>query len=87
MNFLDIEVIPNTSVAYYFHRKRDSRRSPVMRGMVLGKRQCQGLPLIWVIVGQGPIALAVSAVGGRLTIFSLVCLFSFLSSSMGDGPK
>ena len=24
--------------------------------------------------------------GGGLNIFSLVCLFSFLSSSLGDGP-
>ena len=43
-------------------------------------------------VGQTPssmtfIALAVGAVGGCLNIFSLVNLFSFLSSSLGDGPK
>ena len=25
--------------------------------------QCRGVPLIWIIVGQGPIALAVGAVG------------------------
>ena len=33
------------------------------------------------------IALAVGAVGGCLNIFSPVCLFSFLSSSLGDDPK
>ena len=41
---------------------------------------------IWMIVGQGPIALAVGAGGGCLDIFSLVYLFSFLSPSLGDGP-
>ena len=43
-------------------------------------------------VGQTPssmtfIALAVVAVGDCLNIFSLVYLFSFLSFSLGDGPK
>ena len=39
--------------------------------------QCRGVPLIWILVGQGPIALAVGAVGGRLNNFSLVFLFLF----------
>ena len=39
--------------------------------------QCRGVLLIWTIVGQGPIALAVGAGGGCLDIFSLVYLFSF----------
>ena len=39
-----------------------------------------------MVVGQGPIALAVGAGGGCLDIFSLVYLFSFLSPSLGDGP-
>ena len=39
--------------------------------------QCRGVSLIWLIVGQGPIALAVGAGGGCLDIFSLVYLFSF----------
>ena len=34
---------------------------------------------------QGPIALAVSAGGGCLDIFSLVYLFSFLSPFLGVG--
>ena len=38
-----------------------------------------GVLLIWIIVGQGPIALAVGAGGGCLDIFSLVYLFSILS--------
>ena len=33
--------------------------------------QCQGVILIWSIVGQGPIALAVGAGGGCLHIFFL----------------
>ena len=48
--------------------------------------QCQGVLLIWIIVGQGPVALAVDAGGGCLDIFSLVYLFSFLSPSLEDGP-
>ena len=36
--------------------------------------QCRGVLLIWIIVGQGPIALAVGADGGCLDIFSLVYL-------------
>ena len=39
--------------------------------------------LIWMIVGQGPIALAVGASGGCLDIFSLY-LFSFLSPSLEE---
>ena len=31
--------------------------------------QCRGILLIWIIVGQGPIALAVGAGGGCLDIF------------------
>ena len=33
------------------------------------KFQCRGVLLIWIIVGQGPIALAVGAGGGCLDIF------------------
>ena len=48
--------------------------------------QCRGVLLVWMIVGQGPIALAVGAGGGCLDIFShLSFLFSF-SLSLGDGP-
>ena len=44
--------------------------------MVLGK-------LIWIIVGQGPIALAVGASGVCLDIFTVVYLFSFFFSVLG----
>ena len=47
--------------------------------------QCQDILLLWITVGQEPIALAVGADGGCLDIFSLVYLFSFLSPSLGHG--
>ena len=43
--------------------------------MVLGKHQhfqYRGVLLIWIKVGQGPVAFAVGACGGCLNIFSLV---------------
>ena len=46
--------------------------------------QCRGVLLIWIIVGQGPTALAVGAGRGCLGIFALIHHFSFLS--LGDGP-
>ena len=44
--------------------------------------QCWGVLLIWIIVGQGPIVLAVGAGGGCLDIFSLDYLISFLYPSL-----
>ena len=44
--------------------------------------QCRGVLLVWMIVGQGPIALAVGAGGGLFGHFSLICLFSFFSPSL-----
>ena len=39
--------------------------------------QCRGVLLIWIIVGQGPIALAIGAGGGVWTFFlsSITSLF------------
>ena len=55
--------------------------------MVLGKLPVPGRPTIWMIVGQGPAALAVVASGG---LFGNFCSpLSFLPSfslSLGDGP-
>ena len=51
--------------------------------MVLGKLPLPGCPTIWMIVRQGPIALAVGAGGGCLDIFTLLYPFSL---SLGDGP-
>ena len=49
--------------------------------------QFRGVLLFWMMVGQGPIALAVGAGGSCLDIFfsHLSVLFSF-SLSLGDGP-
>ena len=48
--------------------------------------QCWGVLLIWIIVGQGPIVLAVGA-GGLFGHFFSHLSFLFSSSlSLGDGP-
>ena len=44
--------------------------------------QCRGVLLIWIIVGQGPFALAVGAGRGCLDIFSVIYHFSLLSPSL-----
>ena len=47
--------------------------------------QCQAILLIWIIVGQGPPALAVGADGGCLDIsFSHLSFFFSFSHSLGD---
>ena len=50
--------------------------------MVLGKLPAPGRPTIWIIVGQGPSALAVGAGGGYLDIFTLIYPFFPLSPSL-----
>ena len=54
--------------------------------MVLGKLPVPGCPTVWVIVRQGPIALAVGAGGGCLDIFTLLYPFPSFSLSLGDAP-
>ena len=50
--------------------------------MVLGKLPLPGRPTIWVIVGQGSIALAVGAGGGLFGhFFSPLSFFLFLPLS------
>ena len=39
---------------------------------MLGKLPVQGRPTIWMIVGQGPISLAIGAGRGCLDIFTLL---------------
>ena len=46
--------------------------------MVLGKLPVPGRPTIWMIVGQGPIALAVGAGGGIVWTFLLSFILSLL---------
>ena len=45
-----------------------------------------GRPTIWIIVWQGPTALAVGVGSGCLDIFTLFYPFFPLSPSLGDGP-
>ena len=55
--------------------------------MVLGKLPGPGRPTLWMIVGQGPTALAVGAGGGCLVIFTLVYLYSPLSPSLWETAR
>ena len=48
--------------------------------------QCRGVLQIWIIVGQGPIALAVYAGGGSSNTFSLIYHFSSLLPLSGRRP-
>ena len=50
--------------------------------MILGKLPVPGRSTIWMIVGQGPTALAVGA--GHF--YSHLSLLSSYSLSLGDGP-
>ena len=49
---------------------------------MLGKLPVLGRPTIWIIVGQGPTALAVGAGGGCLDIVTLIYPFFPLSPSL-----
>ena len=55
--------------------------------MVLGKLPVPGRPTIWMIVGQGPTALAVGAGGGCLDIFTLIYPFFPLSPSLWETAR
>ena len=61
--------------------------------MSLDKLPVPGRPTIWMIVGQGPIALAVGAGGGcfghfyTLSFLSFHPLFSLLSPSLWEAAR
>ena len=55
--------------------------------MVLGELPVPGRPTIWIIVGQGPIVLAVGAGGGCLDIFTLLYLFYSISPSLWETAR
>ena len=55
--------------------------------IVLGKLPVPGRPTIWIIVGQGPTALAVGAGGGCLDIFTLIYPFFPLSPSLWETAR
>ena len=52
--------------------------------VVLGKLPVPGRPTIWLVVGQGPIVLAVGAGGGCLDFFTLLYPFPPLSPSLWE---
>ena len=54
--------------------------------MVLGKLPVPGRPTIWIIVGQGPSALAVGAGGVWLDIFTLIYPSSLFLPLFGRRP-
>ena len=57
--------------------------------MVPGKLPVPGRPTFWIVVGQGPIALAVGEFGGCLDIFTFLLstiLSFFFLPSLGDDP-
>ena len=55
--------------------------------MVLGKLPVPGRPTIWIIVGQGPTALAVGAGGGYMATFTLIYPFFPLSPSLWETTR
>ena len=71
-------------ILYYIIRTRGGGRV-VRRCWV--NFQCWGVLLIWIIVGRGPIVLAVGAGGGCLDIFSFIYHFSFLSPSLWETAR
>ena len=83
---------PNSLLFSERERERESSKSireggggcgPVVLGKLLVPAR---VPLIWIIVGQGPIALAVGAGEGCLDIFSLIYLFFFSFSLFRRRP-
>ena len=54
--------------------------------MVLSNLQVPGRPTVWIIVGQGPIALAIGAGGCWLDSFTLY-LFSAVSPSLLESAR
>ena len=55
--------------------------------MVLGKLPMMGCPTVWMIVGQGPILLAIGEGGGCLDIFTRLCPFSPLSPFLWETAR
>ena len=55
--------------------------------MALGNLPVLGHPTIWMIVGQGPTALAIGVGGCFLDIFMLIYPFSPLSPSLWETAR
>ena len=62
-----------------FLHNAEQRQGWLGGAMVLGKLPVPGRPTIWMIVGQGPIALAVGAVGVAWTFLLSSILFCSFS--------
>ena len=77
---------------FHKERERENRQSSVVRAwsggaMVLGKYSERSVQLIWTIVGQGSIALAVGAGGGCLDIFFLSSIFSLFFLTLWETAR
>ena len=57
-----------------------------MVGWCMVNFQCRGVPLNWIVIGQGPTALAVGVGGACLDIFSVSIIFCTFSYSLEDDP-
>ena len=74
-------------ISYYVLTMLTKHRGWSGGAMVLGKLPVPGRPTIWIIVGQGPSALAVGAGGGCLDIFTLIYPFPPLSPSLWETAR
>ena len=63
------------------------RSGPAGDAMALGNLPVLGRPTIWMIVGQGPTALALGVGGGCLDIFTLIYPFSPSSPSLWETAR
>ena len=73
-------------------QKSPERQISLKRGLVgwcdgAGLTFSAGRPTIWIIVGQGPTALAAGAGGGCLDIFTLIYPVSPLSPSLWETAR
>ena len=79
-------------LSLFLNFRLDFNTSPYRRGGGRVERrcwvnfQCRGVLLVWMIVGQGPIALAVGADGGLFGHF-FSCLSFFLSPSLWETAR
>ena len=81
-----------SQIYYFFFRNGASithftRMCQWSRTFISCRFPVSGRPTIWNIVGQGPIALAVGAVGGLFGHFPFLYLFSPLSPSLWETAR
>ena len=81
------KIIHNLNIKLWIRHSALHSKGWSCGAMVLGKLPVPGRPTIWMIVGQGPTALAVGAGGGLFGHFySTLSFLSSFSLSLGDGP-